>query len=117
MAVVFRMDNRVGHILAAHSRYVSVLIDPDMRREQQVLGRVQIFSSKHCSQTPSVYVLNVRDKVSHPYRTTGKIIVSYNATVLVPEFSWKYIYIKKVNPSVSEYGTHGPPDGRTDTIS
>jgi hypothetical protein len=38
---------------------------------------VQIFSAP-CSETPSVYYfLNVRDQVSHPYRMTGKIIVSY----------------------------------------
>jgi hypothetical protein len=38
----------------------------------------QIFSSAPCSQTPLVYLcssLEVRDQVSHPYRTTGKIIV------------------------------------------
>jgi hypothetical protein len=33
---------------------------------------VQISSSAPCSQTPSV-----RDQVSHPYRTTGKITVLY----------------------------------------
>jgi hypothetical protein len=32
-----------------------------------------IFSSAPCSQTPSVYVPHLRDQVSHPYRTTGKI--------------------------------------------
>jgi hypothetical protein len=39
----------------------------------------QIFSSTPCSQTPSVYVppLTSRDQVSHPYRTTGKIMPSY----------------------------------------
>jgi hypothetical protein len=42
------------------------------------LSSVQIFSSTPCSQTTSVYVcfsLNARDQVSHPYRTTGKIII------------------------------------------
>jgi hypothetical protein len=35
-----------------------------------------ISSSASCSQTPSVYVSPfVRDQISHPYRTTGKIIV------------------------------------------
>jgi hypothetical protein len=36
-----------------------------------------IFSSAPCSQTPSVSVppLMLRDQVSHPYRTTGKIII------------------------------------------
>jgi hypothetical protein len=40
---------------------------------------VQIFSSALCSQAPSVYVPPVmsRDQVSHPYRTTGEIIVLY----------------------------------------
>jgi hypothetical protein len=42
---------------------------------------IQIFSSTPCSQTPSVYVPpTVRDHVSHPYRTTGKIIVLYILT-------------------------------------
>jgi hypothetical protein len=36
------------------------------------LSLVQIFSSVPCSQTPYV-----RDQVSHPYRTTGKISISY----------------------------------------
>jgi hypothetical protein len=36
------------------------------------LSSVQIFSSALCSQSSS---LNVRDQVSHPYRTTGKIVV------------------------------------------
>jgi uncharacterized membrane protein YcgQ (UPF0703/DUF1980 family) len=35
---------------------------------------VQTFFSAPCSQTPS---LNIRDQVSHPYRTTGKIVVLY----------------------------------------
>jgi hypothetical protein len=36
-----------------------------------------VFSTP-CSQTPSVYVpLNIRNQVSHPYRTTGIIIVLY----------------------------------------
>jgi hypothetical protein len=43
---------------------------------------VQIFSSTPCSQTPSVYVLNFRDHVSHPYRTTGKITVLYILTFI-----------------------------------
>jgi hypothetical protein len=34
---------------------------------------VQVFSSAPCSQTPSS--LNGRDQVSHPYRTTGRIMV------------------------------------------
>jgi hypothetical protein len=38
--------------------------------------KIQIFSSAPCSQTPSMRSsLNVRDKVSHPYKATGKIIV------------------------------------------
>jgi hypothetical protein len=37
------------------------------------LSSVEIFSSTPCSQTPSVYAI----PVSHPYRTTGKIIVLY----------------------------------------
>jgi hypothetical protein len=37
---------------------------------------VQIFSSAAHSQTPSVHVLqlNVRDQVSHPHKTTGKVM-------------------------------------------
>jgi hypothetical protein len=40
---------------------------------------IQMFSSVPCSQTPSVLCssLSVRDQVSRPYRTTGKIIVLY----------------------------------------
>jgi hypothetical protein len=38
---------------------------------------VQIFSSAPYSLTPSVCYHNVRDQVSHPYKTTGKIIVLY----------------------------------------
>jgi hypothetical protein len=39
---------------------------------------VQIFSSAPCSQTPCLCSsLNVRDQVSHPYRTRSKIIVLY----------------------------------------
>jgi len=39
---------------------------------------VKIYSSTPCSQTLSVYVLPlVRQGVSHPYKTTGKIIVLY----------------------------------------
>jgi hypothetical protein len=40
---------------------------------------VQIFSSIPCSQTPlsPCSALNVRDQVSHPYRTPDKIIVFY----------------------------------------
>lgn len=32
------------------------------------------YSLKLCSQIPSVYSLYVRDVVSHPYKTTGKIV-------------------------------------------
>jgi hypothetical protein len=38
---------------------------------------VHSFSSAPCSQTPSVYVPPLMDQVSHPYRTTGKIIILY----------------------------------------
>jgi hypothetical protein len=44
------------------------------------ISSVQIFSSAPRSQTPSVYVyfsLNVSDQVSHPYKTTGEIIILY----------------------------------------
>jgi hypothetical protein len=42
------------------------------------LSSVQIFSSALCSQTPSVcFSFNATDEVSHPYRSTGKIIVLY----------------------------------------
>jgi hypothetical protein len=37
---------------------------------------VQIFSSAPCSQTPSSF-LKAKDKVSHPYRNTGKIVILY----------------------------------------
>jgi hypothetical protein len=41
-------------------------------------SEAQIFSSTPYSQTPSLRSsLNVSDKVSHPYRTTGKIMVLY----------------------------------------
>jgi hypothetical protein len=44
---------------------------------------VQIFSSAPCSQTPSVYVaLNVKEHVSHQYRTTDKIIDLYILIVI-----------------------------------
>jgi hypothetical protein len=43
------------------------------------LSSVQIFFSAPCSNTLSLCsCLNVRDHVSHPYRTTGKIIGLYN---------------------------------------
>jgi hypothetical protein len=39
---------------------------------------VQIISSTPCSQTPSAYVPPLMsDQVSHPCKTTGKIIVLY----------------------------------------
>jgi hypothetical protein len=39
---------------------------------------VQIFSSEIYSQTPSVHALPLmRVQVSHPYKTTGRILVLY----------------------------------------
>jgi hypothetical protein len=43
-----------------------------------LLSAVQIFSSAPCSQISCLYTsLHVRDQVSHPFRTTCKIIVLY----------------------------------------
>jgi hypothetical protein len=41
---------------------------------------VQIFFSEPSSQTPSPSSLSVRDQVSHPYKTTGRIMVLYILT-------------------------------------
>jgi hypothetical protein len=44
---------------------------------------VQIFSLEPCSQTPCLFPsLNVKDQVSHPYKTTGRIMVLYILTFL-----------------------------------
>jgi hypothetical protein len=42
-------------------------------------SKVRIFSLTTCSQTPSIlcFSLSVRDQVSHPYKTTGKIMGLY----------------------------------------
>jgi hypothetical protein len=51
------------------------------------LSLVQIFSNTFslCS------FLNVRDKVSHPYRTTGKIIILYILILMFLESRWEDI--------------------------
>jgi hypothetical protein len=45
-------------------------------------SEAQIFSLEPCSQTPSrlFSFLNVRDQVSHPYKTTGRIMVLHILT-------------------------------------
>jgi hypothetical protein len=70
---------RVQNHEAVRYAVFSILLSPH-------LSSVQTSSSAPCFQTPPHLSssLKVRDQVSHPYRTTGKIIVLY---ILIFKFS------------------------------
>jgi hypothetical protein len=65
---------------------------------------VQIFSTP-CSQTPYVPPLMSETQVSHPYRTTGKIIVSYILIFMfrVHKTTILLWFCRSVNTQIIEY--------------
>jgi hypothetical protein len=48
-------------------------------------SQMQISFSVQFSKTLATYILNVRDQVSHPYKTPGKGIVFYILTSVILE--------------------------------
>jgi hypothetical protein len=67
------------------------------------------FSSRPCSQTLWVYVhlLMLRDKVSHPYRTTGKIVVLYMLILTFLDSRWRWVLSFTLRPLYSREGSSG----------